>query len=224
MSHENASLIPPPKAGPLIHTIVTLLKLSISSNKLFSSLKMPKLTSPPLLTTRAAWLRSMLVQKNLPFALIIIRDMDRSFSNVLKAAWKSSIIRDVRGLPLRGVLRTILPIAPDRYISRRLVARTSDQSNLFVNSRDASLEAVIPLDAFFIDRATLALLLFDFESTFEIHTPVSASFCRLTLVLTPAFSNRYTTSSVATLPLAPGAKGQPPKPPTLLSNVRTPHS
>ena len=41
-------------------------------------------------------------------------------------------------------------------------------------------------------------------------------------VAMPMRSNIHTTSSVATLPVAPGAKGQPPSPPAAASNARTP--
>jgi len=41
-------------------------------------------------------------------------------------------------------------------------------------------------------------------------------------VLTPSPFSKYTTSSVETLPLAPGAYGQPPSPATLLSTTLTP--
>lgn len=47
---------------------------------------------------------------------------------------------------------------------------------------------------------------------------------RLTPVVMPMPSNRWTRSSVATLPVAPGAYGQPPSPPTEQSNVRMPSS
>jgi predicted esterase YcpF (UPF0227 family) len=43
-------------------------------------------------------------------------------------------------------------------------------------------------------------------------------------VFTPMDSNMNTRSSVTTLPEAPGAKGQPPKPPRVLSKLRTPTS
>src|SRR5918997_4579112 len=45
---------------------------------------------------------------------------------------------------------------------------------------------------------------------------------RSTPVATPIRSNIQTTSSVATLPVAPGAKGQPPRPPAEASNTRRP--
>src|SRR5690349_6219109 len=43
-------------------------------------------------------------------------------------------------------------------------------------------------------------------------------------VVTPMLSNMKTRSSVITLPLAPGANGQPPSPPIELSKWRTPSS
>jgi hypothetical protein len=45
-----------------------------------------------------------------------------------------------------------------------------------------------------------------------------------TPVVTPMASNMKTRSSVTTLPLAPGAYGQPPRPPSELSKLRTPTS
>ena len=43
-------------------------------------------------------------------------------------------------------------------------------------------------------------------------------------VRTPMASNMNTRSSVTTLPDAPGAYGQPPRPPSEASKVRTPSS
>src|SRR5205823_5333644 len=45
---------------------------------------------------------------------------------------------------------------------------------------------------------------------------------RSTPVLTPMSSTMWTSSSVATCPVAPGAYGQPPRPPTLASKSATP--
>lgn len=49
---------------------------------------------------------------------------------------------------------------------------------------------------------------------FLIKSPANMSFLRSTLVFTPSPLSIYTTSSVATLPLAPLAYGQPPRPDT----------
>mmetsp|Transcript_49159 Transcript_49159/g.152594 ORF Transcript_49159/g.152594 Transcript_49159/m.152594 type:complete len:217 (-) Transcript_49159:806-1456(-) len=57
----------------------------------------------------------------------------------------------------------------------------------------------------------------------QIQTPVSESASTSTPVSTPSPSNIRTTSSVATLPPAPGpANGQPPRPPTAASTRATP--
>src|SRR6267143_4986916 len=63
-----------------------------------------------------------------------------------------------------------------------------------------------------------------FFSTPQIHSPISTSRSRSTPVLTPSPCSMYTTSSVATLPEAPTAYGQPPSPATEASNVATPSS
>src|SRR5438128_7656542 len=58
----------------------------------------------------------------------------------------------------------------------------------------------------------------------QIHCPISTSRSRSTPVLMPRPCSMYTTSSVATLPEAPAAYGQPPSPATEASNVATPIS
>src|SRR6266513_1876337 len=58
----------------------------------------------------------------------------------------------------------------------------------------------------------------------QIHCPISTSRSRSTPVLMPSPCSMYTTSSVATLPEAPAAYGQPPRPATEASNVATPSS
>ena len=52
----------------------------------------------------------------------------------------------------------------------------------------------------------------------------TSSFCQSTPVSTPMRRNIQTTSSIATLPVAPGAKGQPPIPPEAASKMRQPAS
>src|SRR5690606_40263662 len=54
------------------------------------------------------------------------------------------------------------------------------------------------------------------------HRATSISCSRSMPVSYPERLSMYTRSSVATLPVALGAKGQPPIPPTLASNVYTP--
>ena len=58
-----------------------------------------------------------------------------------------------------------------------------------------------------------------------IQSPARTTCAKSTPECTPSPSSMYTTSSVATLPEAPGpAKGQPPSPPTEESMVATPRS
>ncbi|OMH84315.1 hypothetical protein AX774_g2163 [Zancudomyces culisetae] len=59
-------------------------------------------------------------------------------------------------------------------------------------------------------------------SSLDIHTPVLTSSSRSIPVENPRPSNKYTTSSVATFPLAPLAYGQPPSPATDESTTLTP--
>jgi len=53
-------------------------------------------------------------------------------------------------------------------------------------------------------------------------SPANMSFSRSMLVLTPIPFSMYTTSSVATFPVAPLAYGHPPRPPTEESTVLIP--
>lgn len=69
-----------------------------------------------------------------------------------------------------------------------------------------------------------ALLALGFPISPVIHSPISAIASKSTPVFIPRLSRKYSTSSVATFPVAPGLYGQPPRPPTLESNVRIPCS
>lgn len=60
------------------------------------------------------------------------------------------------------------------------------------------------------------------SNCFEIYDDAPSNKSRSTPVLTPIPSSIYTTSSVATFPLAPGAYGQPPRPDTDVSNTVMP--
>src|SRR6187397_1243099 len=59
-------------------------------------------------------------------------------------------------------------------------------------------------------------------STPQMKSPAAISFAMSTPVSIPRPSSMYSTSSLATLPVAPFAYGQPPSPATELSNVATP--
>src|SRR5580765_6835671 len=61
-------------------------------------------------------------------------------------------------------------------------------------------------------------------STPQMKSPAAISFAMSTPVSMPRPSSMYSTSSLATLPVAPFAYGQPPSPATELSYVATPHS
>src|SRR5688572_6404277 len=138
---------------------------------------------------------------------------------------------------LEGDVRQVEPAAArGQVLHHRValrVAHAAPQRDLFQGAAAADARVALGVhDAdlhagrlhAFADSALLTLEEGSRPSTPQIHCPMPTSLPRSTPVSTPRPCSMYTTSSVATLPEAPLAYGQPPRPAMDESKVRTPTS